>query len=192
MEVSLAKPLSPSAQRVCLVAAQHFAQHGYDGSSLTVIAEGAGMRKASLYAHFSNKDSLYEQTLDLAFADQEAAAKAAFASEADGKMPGIEYLEALSSRYAASVNFRFLLRSVYAPPHALEAQIIGKYRSFENELRALFVSAAAKEDEKTRDLTESYLAVVDSLQVELIYNSAENYRARYRAVLRMLQHYYEK
>ena len=50
------KPLTPSASNICAVAVEHFADHGYDASSLNEIAVRAGMRKASLYAHFVSKD----------------------------------------------------------------------------------------------------------------------------------------
>lgn len=40
------KPLTLSAHNICTVAVEHFADHGYDASSLSAIAERAGMRKA--------------------------------------------------------------------------------------------------------------------------------------------------
>ena len=53
------KPLSLSASNICAIAVEHFADHGYDASSLNEIAVRAGMRKASLYAHFVSKDALF-------------------------------------------------------------------------------------------------------------------------------------
>lgn len=41
-----------------------FADEGYSGASLSKIAEAAGLRKASLYHHFSTKQSLYLAVLD--------------------------------------------------------------------------------------------------------------------------------
>ncbi|TXK79848.1 TetR/AcrR family transcriptional regulator [Paenibacillus sp. N3.4] len=44
-------------------ALQFFAIHGYEGASLSQIAENVGMRKQSLYAHFKGKDDLFLQVL---------------------------------------------------------------------------------------------------------------------------------
>ena len=45
------------------VAARAFAERGYDGASLSHIAEQAGLRKASLYHHFPTKEALYEAVM---------------------------------------------------------------------------------------------------------------------------------
>src|SRR5476649_904191 len=57
--LSTMKKRSASADRICAVAVGHFSEHGYDGSSLSDIAELAGMRKASLYSHLKRKDDLF-------------------------------------------------------------------------------------------------------------------------------------
>ncbi|WP_081897690.1 TetR/AcrR family transcriptional regulator [Massilia sp. BSC265] len=51
---------SPSVERICGAAVKHFAEHGYDASSLNVIAEQVGIRKASLYTHFSGKGAVFK------------------------------------------------------------------------------------------------------------------------------------
>ena len=66
------KALTPSAARICDHAVEHFAEHGYDGSSLNEIAALAGMRKASLYAHFANKDAFFVRAFERALADETA------------------------------------------------------------------------------------------------------------------------
>jgi AcrR family transcriptional regulator len=48
------------------IAAKIFAELGYTTASLGEIAEAAGLRKASLYHHFSTKESLYAAVLDTA------------------------------------------------------------------------------------------------------------------------------
>ena len=59
------RPPNPiSRQRLLDVAREVFAQKGYAGASLSEIARQAGLRKASLYHHFSTKDSLYLSVLD--------------------------------------------------------------------------------------------------------------------------------
>ena len=59
---------SPALQRICTAAMSHFAEHGYDGASLSAIADLVGIRKASLYSHFENKqailDALIQPTME--------------------------------------------------------------------------------------------------------------------------------
>ena len=52
-----------TATRILDVAEDLFARHGYEGTSLRQIAEGAGLREPGLYNHFSSKQGLYEAVL---------------------------------------------------------------------------------------------------------------------------------
>lgn len=40
-------------------ALKFFTIHGYEGASLSLIAEEVGMKKQSIYAHFKGKDDLF-------------------------------------------------------------------------------------------------------------------------------------
>lgn len=58
-----------------------FAEHGYDASSLNEIATLAGMRKASLYAHFASKDALFVQVFQRALVEETAYVELGFQQE---------------------------------------------------------------------------------------------------------------
>lgn len=58
--------LTSAAERIAYLALDQFAEHGYDAASLNDIAVRAGIKKASLYAHFASKDALYGVVLELA------------------------------------------------------------------------------------------------------------------------------
>lgn len=58
------RPAVPvTRERLLSVAAEAFAQHGYDGAAMGDIAERAGLRKSSLFHHFPTKDGLYGEVL---------------------------------------------------------------------------------------------------------------------------------
>jgi len=65
-EVDEPQGRSPTRERVLDVAEQLFADHGFDGTSLRMIALQVGIREPSLYAHFPGKDAIYEAVIDRA------------------------------------------------------------------------------------------------------------------------------
>lgn len=58
--------MKPTPQKILDAAEQHFATHGYDGTTLREIALQVGIREPSLYAHFPNKDAIYGAVIDRA------------------------------------------------------------------------------------------------------------------------------
>ena len=106
--------LSPSAEKICLVAVEQFAESGYDAASLNDIAVAVGMRKPSLYAHFSGKVDLFEAVFERAIEAERLYVEGCFAG--DGGLPGALYAQQLSERFLESAHLRFLLRAAFFPP----------------------------------------------------------------------------
>ena len=52
--------LAPRTAQIVETAAELFAEHGYGATSLQDIADAAGIRKASLYAHVTHKEQFLE------------------------------------------------------------------------------------------------------------------------------------
>ncbi len=55
-----------TADRILHVAEQLFAQHGYDGVSISAVAQHAGVSKANVFHHFQSKEALYQAVLQRA------------------------------------------------------------------------------------------------------------------------------
>ena len=43
-----------------------FAEHGYEGTTLRLIAQKVGIKEPSIYAHFTNKEAVYAAVIDVA------------------------------------------------------------------------------------------------------------------------------
>ncbi|WP_295558118.1 TetR/AcrR family transcriptional regulator [uncultured Stenotrophomonas sp.] len=185
---------TPAAERICSAAVIHFAQRGYDGSSLTEIAEAVGIRKASLYAHFASKDALFLQAYGDALQGELAFVQACFNAEVARALPGSHYCGGLASRYSESPHLRFLLRTSYVPPQSLEKEIEQGFLSYLASLSELFGVRLEAWPETANRLScadiklyvEAYRSIVDCLHVKLVYTSGKNISERLKIMQRLL------
>lgn len=182
---------SPAKARIIAAALEHFSIRGYDAASLGEIADKVGIRKASLYSHFDSKDDLFLQALADAVGVETAHAEAVFAAASASATPGEAYVASLGERHAGSVHLRFLLRAVFHHPVALKAAIGEAYEGFAATLRDRFAdrlrgATPLAEAEETARLAHAYVGVIESLFVELNFESREKMEIRRDALWRLM------
>ncbi|MFZ4877789.1 TetR/AcrR family transcriptional regulator [Janthinobacterium sp. Mn2066] len=193
------KKRSASADRICTVAVGHFSEHGYDGSSLSDIAELAGMRKASLYSHFDSKDDLFLAVFADALLEEHSFMQRCFDDEAAlqqapqqaMQQAGALYCDRMAQRYGQSPHARFLLRTVYLPPQVLRDHITGAYRALLDQLErhyaaSLLHAAPWLAQPRLALYVQAYLGIIDSMQVELIYADGAALQQRHAALWQIL------
>lgn len=177
--------LSPSAEKICVVAVEQFAESGYDAASLNDIAVAVGMRKPSLYAHFSSKVDLFEAVFERAIEAERLHVEACFA--ADTGLPGALYGQRLAERFQESAHLRFLLRAAFFPPADLRGMISSGFEAYLARMGEIFGKALEQQfprlgTERRQLFVDAYLGVVDSLTVELIYAGQAAYERRLKAM----------
>ena len=183
--------LTSAAERIAQLALEQFAEHGYDAASLNDIAVRAGIKKASLYAHFASKDALYVVALELALRAELDYVQSQFARNSRSiKAPGEVYINNLQRRHSANQSLRFLLRAAFYPPTPLRDVVMSGFNDYMATIRGHFQQALLKaypdvDEQAMQVLAEAYLVMIDSLHVELTYGDAPAYARRLEALQRL-------
>lgn len=181
----MTKLRSKSKQRIIDVAFEQFVLNGYEGASLSAIAETVGIRKASIYTHFKSKDALFLELLQDALNIECLYLQECFRATVEGKLPGEFYLCDIKSRYENAITSQFLTRIAYVPPSHLIEQVSSTYQHYIEQLIQLYQVELFPviSDPKDQEMyTDAYLGILDSLSVELLYDG-RMYKRRLYAML---------
>lgn len=181
----MAKARSDAKQRIIDVAFEHFVLSGYEGASLSIIAESVGIRKASIYTHFKSKDALFYELLEDALNIECMNLKENFHNTSDQYLPGESYLRGIKCRYKDSVTYQFLTRIAFVPPSHLVEHVKSVYQSYINQVLEHYDLEFSKtiNNSKYQEMyADAYLGILDSLSVELLYDG-RMYERRLDAML---------
>lgn len=180
---------SNSKQRILDAAFEHFVQQGYEGASLSAIAETVGIRKASIYTHFKSKEAIFLQLLQDTVQIETAYMRSCFSMHPQEKLPGEYYLTQFKARYDQAITARFLIRMAYVPPHELMSEVAHCYERYIEALRQCYhqqITVFGLAPTLCEIFTDAYLGILDSLSVELLY-AGQIYARRLDAMLWLYQ-----
>ncbi|WP_071458652.1 TetR/AcrR family transcriptional regulator [Bacillus massilinigeriensis] len=177
-----------TAVQIKEVARKHFAENGFEGTSMAKIAEDVGIKKQSIYTHFKGKDELFLQVcLDVFTYELESVVKLL---ENSKERPIEEFLFHLllqyKERYEQDESIKFWLRISFFPPTHLYESITDFSYQFLNKLEALLIPVmknAKDEGEVSASIDakkaiEAYLGLLDGVLVEMLYGNAERLHRR--------------
>lgn len=111
-------------------AAQLFATHGYDGTSLDSIGERMGIHKATLYHYVSGKDDILYRCLLASFADLDQVVE----QVSDRSVPVVQRLRYFVGKLAAAQNSDFGRCQVMVGPKPLSGPKGSEIRAFQRTL----------------------------------------------------------
>ncbi|KAA1189887.1 TetR family transcriptional regulator [Paenibacillus sp. VTT E-133280] len=164
------------------IALKCFTTHGYEGASLSQIAEQVGMKKQSLYAHFKGKDDLFLQVLQDA-KETEISSKLQYLSKVGTQNPKTDllgYLQLVIDMFQKNEQLKFWLRiSFFPPPHlakAIDEEVIDTEKKIQPVLESKFqawIDAKVIMEDAASIPTLAFLGVVDSIMLELVYGNNE-------------------
>lgn len=168
-----------TAQKIKQVSLHLFAEKGFEGTSLSGIAKGVGIKKPSIYAHFINKDDIYLAVFEEVFSKYVHAITEAY--EEIQSRPVEEKIYHLlhttckySSQHQASIVM--FKRAILFPPPHLKEIIQKKALEFEKKqekmLSQLFTEAIEKgmiAKQPIEQLISSYFCILDGNVFHLFF-----------------------
>lgn len=170
------------SDEIKVAALKYFTIHGYEGASLSLIAEEVGMKKQSIYAHFKGKDDLFLKVLRDA-KEAELSSKLQYFSKVDSKNPEKDlygFLQLIIDLFQKNEHLKFWLRMSFFPPAHLEKAIAQEVMDIEEKVQAIlerkfqdWINAKLIVEEAAITPTFAFLGVVDSIMLELVYGNDE-------------------
>ncbi|MXQ52493.1 TetR/AcrR family transcriptional regulator [Shimazuella alba] len=161
-------------------ALKFFTIHGYEGASLSQIAEEVGMKKQSIYAHFKGKDDLFLQVLRDAKAT-ELSSKLRYFSKIDSQNPEKDlygFLQLIIELFQKNEQLKFWLRMSFFPPAHLSKAIEREVIDIDEKVQAIlenkfqnWINAKIIVGDVAKTPTFAFLGVIDSLMMELVYGN---------------------
>ncbi|MDW7617073.1 TetR/AcrR family transcriptional regulator [Peribacillus simplex] len=170
------------SNEIKVAALKYFTIHGYEGASLSLIAEEVGMKKQSIYAHFKGKDDLFLKVLRDA-KEAELSSKLQYFNKVDSKNPEKDlygFLQLIIDLFQKNEHLKFWLRMSFFPPAHLEKAIGQEVMDIEEKVQAIlerkfqdWINAKLIVEEAAITPTFAFLGVVDSIMLELVYGNDE-------------------
>lgn len=163
----------------------HFGEQGYNGGSLAQIADEVGIKKQSIYTYFKSKDALY-----LAIYEEAMQFELTFIQTFMEKMRDepieqalLPLLQQVAPRFLQNVETKFFIRSTFLTPHHLQDAICKKTYDYLDTIQALFAHyfSTKMPREKSDEAAVAYLALLDSLYVEMLYGGSVRFKQRLQA-----------
>lgn len=172
-------------QKIKAAAFKNFAENGYEGGSLAQIAEEVGIKKQSIYSYFKSKDELYmtlsKEAMEFELAYVEQFIEKNKKEEMEDTL--FQLLYACDLRYAGQDMTKFFLRSAFFPPIHLEKQLMEHVYYYLDSLEQQFTHYFKQQSIAVtpHEAGISYLALLDSLFVELLYGGQARFEKRLHA-----------
>ena len=177
-----------TSNQIKKVALNHFAEKGYEGTSMAHIAADVGIKKQSIYTHFKGKDDLFLQVCSDVFADELRFVINFIDSNITRPIENFlfDFLLQYKERYEKNDYTKFWLRTSFFPPNHLYDQVMNYVNGYLDKLEELLIPIMDKAmiEEKfsstigAERAAIAFLAVLDGIFVEMLYGGPERFKKR--------------
>lgn len=174
-----------SAKDIQTVALKHFSQKGYDGTTLGDIAAEVGIKKPSIYAHFTGKMDLFQSVVHYVADDYNAYWQRMLSETADQALKNRLheiFFRVLEYFVNDRVKMNFWARVWMFPPEECSPDTLSSLRSlndsFIEKIAAIFQAALDKNlihKGDAKNLAYGYFCFIDGSLMRAICYSDVNY-----------------
>lgn len=179
-----------SSVKIRDVALSHFAHYGYEGASLSKIAEEVGIKKPTIYSHYKGKDDLFLSVVKHVFNLERRRILYYFQMSEEkplkAKLEG--FFDWIEEGFNNADTTKFLLRVSFFPPPALLDQILYIVNSFIDRLQQLLIKLMNHHQKQgelinvnINEAALAYVTLVDGVLVELLFAGNNRYKQRVNA-----------
>lgn len=167
-----------------------FAQHGYDGTSLALIAEQVGIKKQSIYSHFNGKDDLFLNVLKETFKVELEREKHFLAQHFNDPLHVCleESLQSFLDRFHYDDRLKFWLRVTFSPPSHLSEEVNDLLNTYIDHVDLLYLerfeqalTIGEMTETNPERATMAFSALLDSAGVQLVYGDRERVKQKMTA-----------
>lgn len=174
-----------TAKRIQAVALKHFSQKGYDGTSLAEIAGEVGIKKPSIYAHFSSKYDLFSAVVEEVSEDYRTYRHIIMSESAR-----MDFEQRLFNIFSSLITYfiqdrtkmAFWVRLWMFPPAESREDTLGPWRNlnktFTDEIAVVFeqgISEGRIRQGNARDMAHTYLCLLDGFLTRVIISDDADY-----------------
>ncbi|CEG22742.1 Biofilm operon icaADBC HTH-type negative transcriptional regulator IcaR [Planococcus massiliensis] len=173
-------------------AMKHFAEEGYEGASLSKIAEEVGIKKPSIYAHYKSKDDLFLSALHDSMESQKTQLASYFNLSRNQSLEKtlFGYFHWFAKESDENVQMKFILRTAYFPPLKLEKEVGQLFNPFFEDMHRHLARMLRERERQERVLYEedyskaalAFLTIAEGTMTELVYSGMEQYQKRLEAI----------
>ncbi|WP_077211985.1 TetR/AcrR family transcriptional regulator [Bacillus dakarensis] len=170
------------------VALIHFAENGYEGTSMAQIADDVGIKKQSIYTHFKGKDELFLQVCREVFSNELRMVEQFIDHHNPQQIDKflLNFLVQYSERYEENDFTKFWLRTSFFPPahlYDVVMKYVYEYLDKVEELLLPIIQKAVTEGKVSSSVsadaaTVAFLGVLDGIFVEMLYGGSQRLKKR--------------
>ena len=168
--------------RIKQVALILFARKGFEGTSLSDIASGVGIKKPSLYAHYKSKEDLFLGVIHKVSVDyNEFVIKTVEERSDQNPEDQLYHLLHKNTNYLRNDEMGLIFkRMMLFPPESLRADIYDMFEKTENVMREVIKSILIKmvPDDEWEQVFDAYLCLLDGVFEQVFYYSPEEHQKR--------------
>ncbi|WLR58656.1 TetR/AcrR family transcriptional regulator [Guptibacillus hwajinpoensis] len=168
--------------RIKEVALILFARNGFEGTSLSDIAKGVGIKKPSLYAHYKSKEDLFLGVIHKVSVDYNAFFVKT-AERLSNQSPEKQLYDLLheNTEYLRNDEMGLIFkRMMLFPPETLRKEIAQMFEKTENVMKRVIKSILEQmlPNEEWERVFDAYLCLLDGMFEQIFYYSPEEHNKR--------------